>query len=105
MFAKLLDIMLANCDNFERVVATGLLIGKRLFHSRHNISYTSLKFPQGRDFYVRCFDFAFGECDYFPPLRVMAVTCAHKVVNLAFVSIRPLYESITAGRKEPPSMA
>ena len=50
------------------------------------------KFPQGRDFYVRCFDFAFGECDYFPPLRVMAVTCAHMIVNLAFVSIRPLFE-------------
>ena len=31
------------------------------------------KFPQGRAFYVRCFDFAFGECDYFPPLRDMAV--------------------------------
>ena len=72
-------------------------IGKRLFHSRHNISYTCSKFPQGRTFYVRCFDFAFGECDYFPPLRVMAVTCAHKIVNLAFVSIRPLYEEQHGG--------
>ena len=97
-FAKLIILLVvANCYDSERVVTTGLLIGKRLFHSRHNISHTGLKFSQGRDFYVRCFDFAFGECDYFPPLRVMAVTCAHKIVTLAFVSIRPLYEEHHGG--------
>ena len=52
---------------------------------------------QGRNFYPRCFDFAFGECDYFPPLRYRHSGLCARIVNLAVVSIRPPLRGLTAG--------
>ena len=41
------------------------------------------KLPRGRNFYPRGFDFAFGECDYFPPLRYLYSCRCLRTVNLA----------------------
>ena len=69
-------------------------------------SFTSMhKLPRGRNFYPRGFDFAFGECDYFPPLRYLYSCRCLRTVNLAVVSIRALFEVSRRGRHEPPSMA
>ena len=70
-------------------------------------SFTSMhKLPRGRNFYPRGFDFAFGECDYFPPLRYLYSCWCLRTVNLAVVSIRPLPAGVSRrGRQEPPSMA
>ena len=70
-------------------------------------SFTSMhKLPRGRNFYPRGFDFAFGECDYFPPLRYLYSCRCLRTVNLAVVSIRSLPAGVSRrGRQEPPSMA
>ena len=40
------------------------------------------KLPRGRNFYPRGFDFAFGECDYFPPLRYLySCWCAENNIH------------------------
>ena len=52
---------------------------------------------QGRNFYPRCFDFAFGECDYFPPLRYRHSGLCARIVNLAVVSIRPPLRGLHGG--------
>ena len=70
-------------------------------------SFTSMhKLPRGRNFYPRGFDFAFGECDYFPPLRYLYSCRCLRTVNLAVVSIQSLPAGVSRrGRQEPPSMA
>ena len=70
-------------------------------------SFTSMhKLPRGRNFYPRGFDFAFGECDYFPPLRYLYSCRCLRTVNLAVVSIRSLPTGVSRrGRQKPPSMA
>ena len=68
VFAKLLDIMLANCYNFERMISDGLLLTKPI-HSLHNSSYVQKFLPTG---FLRLFDvslFAFFRVDISNALR------------------------------------
>ena len=96
VFAKLLDIMLANCYNFERMISDGLLLTKPI-HSLHNSSYVQKFLPTG---FLRLFDvslFAFFRAIFPTPFVVMVRLPVHLKVNRAVVTHPP--NKRTAGKR------